>query len=70
MIFNESDESQKLLVSVYQLRKFKGSDSLEAMVDMINSALNICMTSIKEEHPGISDRQLIKSIKEIYRLML
>jgi len=70
MIFNEADESQKLLVSVRQLRKFKGSDSLEAMVDLIDSALRICIKSVRSENPGISDKQLLKNIKEIYGIKL
>ena len=70
MIFNEADESQKLLVSVRQLRRFKGSDSLEAMVNLIDSALNICIISIKTEHPGISNKELIKRVKEIYGIKL
>ncbi len=70
MIFNEADESQKLLASVRQLRRFKGSESLEAMVDLVDSALNICIQSVQSEHPKASDKDLIKSIKEIYGIKL
>lgn len=70
MIFNEADESQKLLVSVNQLRRIKGSESLESMIDMIDMALNICISSVKSEHPGISEKELIESIKKIYGIRL
>lgn len=70
MIFDETDESQKLLVSVYHLRRIKGSDSLEAMADMIDTALTLCISSIKFDKPGITDKELIKNIKEIYGLKL
>lgn len=69
-MFDETDESQKLLVSVAQLRRIKSSESLEAMVDMIDTALSLCISSIRSEQPEISDKELIKNIKAIYGLRL
>lgn len=68
MIFDEKDEAQKLLVSVAQLRRITGCQSLEAMVDMIDTALSLCLNSIKFEQPRISEKELMKYIKNLYGL--
>ncbi|MFQ6062408.1 MAG: hypothetical protein ACE5J9_04440 [Methanosarcinales archaeon] len=70
MIFDETDEYQKLLVSVNQLRRINGSESLEAMANMIDAALSLCISSIKYENPGISDKELIKNLKKIYSMQI
>ena len=65
MRFNKRGKSQKPPTSVIQLRNRGGSESFEAMVDMIDAMLNLCISSIKSEKPGITDKDLIDQLKRI-----
>ena len=62
MKFNERGKSQKPLAPVIQLRNRGGLESLVAMVDMIDAVHNLCISSIKLEKPGITDKDLVNQL--------
>ena len=52
----------------YRLRNVSPEDSLRMLFSMNQAMVDVCAASVRMERPNISDADLLKELKRIYRL--
>nr|MBA4405240.1 hypothetical protein [Nanoarchaeum sp.] len=67
MIFDEKDRQAKVYIGAKQVRGKTSAESFKAMLDMNDAVLKICISSIRSRKPDISEKELLKELKDIYR---
>lgn len=68
MRFNEKDRLAKIYIESKRIRNKNINSSFNTMVDMNNSVINLCISSIKAKNPKITEKDLIKRLHKIVGL--
>lgn len=57
-----------LVTSASRLQNVSPEETVNALFSMNNAMLKVCIASIKQENPDISEKDLLKELKRIYGL--
>ncbi len=65
MIFNEKDRLAKIYIEAKQISKLTPEQTFNSMLNMIQSVINMCISSIKAKNPNISEEEMLKELNKI-----
>ena len=65
MIFNEKDRLAKIYIEAKQISKLTPEQTFNAMIDLTQSVIKICLSSIKAKNPNISEEEMLKELNKI-----
>lgn len=68
MRFDEKDRIAKVYIGAKQVSDKSTEERFDAMIDMNDAVLSICIDSIKNETPNLTERSLLNELRKRYWL--
>ena len=65
-MFHKKDRKRKVIHQAAQLKHISPTKTMEAMMDMNDAVLRLCIDSLRAQHPHIKGRRLLEELRRIY----
>jgi len=66
LVFNENENKQKIAMETMIFKYVSGERKLEMVAELNKAVRDLCIDSIKEKKPNISNKELINELNKIY----